>query len=586
MKLDQKALRRRRRARAIVFAGSALGGFALHWTLADDRSFIAPLGLLPLLGLYHSWPGAQAVARSCRPLASRPVLSAILIGVLAFIASAAISLVTVMPQPAFHDEFSYLLAADTFAHGRLANPTHPMWAHFEAPHIFHQPTYASAYPPGQGMILAAGQLLFGRPIAGAWLSAGLACAALTWMLAGWMPGRWALAGGLLAVVHPVAISWSQNYWGGLVAVLGGALMLGAFRRIVRKPRARHAVVLSVGLAILANSRPYEGLVLSVPFAAVLGVWLVTQSRRSAGDTFRRVGLPLAVVLAIVASWMLYYNYRVTGDPLTPGHLHSLRTYGTQPIFLFQDPLPAPSYRHEDLGRFFREGVSHQPERTLAGLAARIRSRMETHASWYFRSWLVVSTVAILWPLERNPWYQLGILSLGVFAVGLGLPSWSFAHYSAPAAGLMLLMFLLAMRHVGVWRLGRHRLGSPLVQALWILVVAILALESWNSARSRPGTGWEYDRANIAADLSRRGDKHLVVVRYSPAHNPHAGWIYNAADIDAAPVVWAQDMGSQGNAQLFDYFKDRHVWLLEPDDPQVEPIPYSARQVPSMPRSNP
>lgn len=576
MKLDQKALRRRRRARAIVFVGSALAVLALR---ADGGRSIAPLGLLPLLGLYHCWPGAQAVTRLRRPLASRSVLSAALIGALAFVVTAAISLLMAMPQPIFHDEFSYLLAADTFAHGRLANPTHPMWVHFEAPHIFHQPTYASAYPPGQGMILALGQVVFGQPIAGVWLSAGLACGALTWMLAGWMPGRWALAGGLLAAAHPATIFWSQNYWGGLVATFGGALMLGAFRRIVRRPRARHAVVLGLGLAILANSRPYEGLVLSVPFAVALAIWLVTRQPDSAGATFRRVALPLAVVLAVTASWMLYYNYRVTGDPLTPGHLHAQRTYGTEPIFLFQDPGPLPTYRHEHLRRLFAEEVSRQPERTIAGLAERVRSRTETHASWYFRSWFVVFAVAILWPLERNRWYLAAIVSLGVFvAVGLGLPSWSFSHYSAPAAGLLLLVFLRAMRRIGIWRLGRHRFGQPLVQALWILVVAILALESWDSVRFRRETRWPYERVRISADLNTRGEKHLVVVRYSPAHDPHEEWVHNAADIDAASVVWAQDMGSRENAPLLDYFKDRHVWLLEPDSPQVKPIPYPARQV--------
>ena len=525
-------------------------------------------------------PGAAAIAwararHHVRRLTGRPVLTAAVVGALAVAGSAALGFGVRMPQPEIADEFSYLLAADTFAHGRLTNPTHPMWVHFESFHVIQQPSYMSKYPPAQGLALAAGQVLFGRPIVGVWLTAGLACGALTWMLAGWMPGRWALAGGLLALVHPLTLGWSQSYWGGLVAVLGGSLVLGAFRRLVRRPRPRHALVLGAGLVILANSRPYEGVVLSLPLLAALGLWLGRGRAAAAGVSWARLAIPLGAVLAVAGAWMLYYDYRVTGDPLTLPYMVHDRTYATTPLFLFLPPKPLPAYRHARLRQFELEVAlpPYHTQRTWAGLEDGVRWRLGRLAGWYFGGLLVVALCAFRLPLERDGWHHLALLVLGLFLVALSATVHTTAHYAAPAAGLALLLTLRALRGLGAWRPAGRRVGRALAAVLWLLLLGSLAQASWTTIREWRATGWPYARARLADDLRRTGERHLVVVRYAPSHSIHAEWVYNAADIDTAPVVWAHEMDAAATARLLDYFRDRRVWLLEPDRAGDQLVPY-------------
>ena len=127
-------------------------------------------------------------------LAGRPALCCCCAAVFVLLLRAALLPVWPIAAPSIYDEFSYLLQADTFAHGRLANATHPMWPFFESIFILQKPAYVSRYPPGQGLAMAAGQVLFGHPWYGVWLSCGALAAALCWALQGWLPGKWALAG--------------------------------------------------------------------------------------------------------------------------------------------------------------------------------------------------------------------------------------------------------------------------------------------------------------------------------------------------------------------------------------------------------
>ena len=64
------------------------------------------------------------------------------------------------------------------------------------------------------------------------------------------------------------------------------------------------------------------------------------------------------------------------------------------------------------------------------------------------------------------------------------------------------------------------------------------------------------------------------------HDVDHEWVYNAADIDAAKIVWARDMGAAQNQELLNYFHNRHIWLLNGDQPSPRLEPYNLAPSPN------
>jgi hypothetical protein len=539
------------------------------------------VGLI-LVILFRRKPAARTMPKAfCRwflPVLRRPWMAFLLIGILGFTASALLTVYTGIPQPHIHDEFSYLLGADTFAHGRLTNPPHPMWKHFETFHEIQHPTYASKYPPAQGLTLALGQVLTGYPIVGVWLSVGLACAAICWMLAGWCPLRWAWIGGLVAVIRivfsggPFGLKlndlayWSQSYWGGTVAALGGALVFGALPRIMKKPKWGDAVWLALGLAILANSRPFEGLVVSIPVAVVLGVWIIRTKNVSWQIRFYRLVLPAGLLLLLAASWMAFYNYRVTGDPFRLPYQVNESAYDIVSPFLWQPLKAEPHYNHIIMQKFYRSSISkYLYHRSFKGWVK--DSIKKIIKFWLFFFGVIFIPPILLLALSRQVWrrrnvmFSLGICTLMIFASMT--ETWFQPHYAAPGACLCFLLVVESLRQTRrfIWR-GKP-VGQQFVRGV-LPVLLVSAIASFAMAHHlQPPSAWYRDRERILRELEPGRERHLVIVRYGPNHS-YSEWVYNRADIDDAKVVWARDMGPQGDRELIDYFKDRRVWLLRAD----------------------
>ena len=585
------------------------------------------------------------IEREFSQFARNKRLALLAIGAITILARLALLPWLPVPQPKVHDEFSYFLAGDTFAHGRLANPPHPLWIFFDTFHVIQHPTYASMYPPAQGMALAIGKLL-GQPWVGVLLSVAAMCMAFTWMLQGWMPPEWALLGGLLVWSRFGMFSyWINSYWGGAVAATGAALVLGALPRIWDHQRARDAIVFGLGTGILAISRPVEGAIFFIPVGAALLWWALRLSVSARGAAMRRIVLPVAAILAGAAGFIGFYNWRVTGSPLVFPHFIEGQQITTA-IFLWQHDKPPIAYANPQFDDFYHNFLPSLYQPSWAAAKGQWWYKSTDFWEFFLGPALSIPFLALPW-LLKEPRNRLLLVQATLSAIGLWVIVYYHAHYAAPLMATVFVLMMLCMRVLRRFRILGREIGVGLTRLIVLFSVLIgptyfaqsvisqpSALFEWSHRHSllalavpllvllllrvgislakRPLSPWQaYLSAgcelllvlaimlqlcemqrNLYADafpyvddlnepfrkpvekqLAALPGEHLVLVRYSKDHNSGEEYVYNDADIDHAKIVWAREIPGMDLSPLLKYFKNRDVWIYEPDLDDASVAPY-------------
>jgi hypothetical protein len=145
--------------------------------------------------------------------------------------------------------------------------------------------------------------------------------------------------------------------------------------------------------------------------------------------------------------------------------------------------------------------------------------------------------------------------------------------------------LLAVRFGSSFVARLQQSRSPLIGACELLLIAgimlqaaVIQMELYPDNYAFVDDLSEPFRRPVEQQLAALSGKHLVLVRYSKDHNSGEEYVYNDADIDNAKTIWAREIPGMDLTPLLSYFRNRDVWVYEPDEDDESVVPYSPQSV--------
>jgi len=217
---------------------------------------------------------------------------------------------------------------------------------------------------------------------------------------------------------------------------------------------------------------------------------------------------------------------------------------------------------------------YEEMQTPQGFLKKTLRKLASGMTFYFGTIFLIPLITLPKVLgERR--LRFLFVTAGVVTIGLAAETWFLPHYLAPFAAGIYALLLQCMRHLRA----SSRRGVPgglfIVRATPVMCVILATLRLYAGPLhvALPGAKLHtaygtaplgLARAHVEKQLESLPGKQLAIVRYAPGHDVYEEWVYNAASIDNSKVVWARDMGAGSNEELLRYYKDRNVWMVEPD----------------------
>jgi hypothetical protein len=288
--------------------------------------------------------------------------------------------------------------------------------------------------------------------------------------------------------------------------------------------------------------------------------------------------------------MAYYDYIAFGNPLTPPYTLDRAQYAIEQYWMWQPPKPEPVYRHKVMRDFYvkAELPVVTDYRTPGGFVTQNLFK-PLHALEFFAGIALLPPLFMLRRVLLDRRTRFLVLSGAILMAGMFLEIVMLPHYLAPFTAAFYAIGLQAMRHLRLWHPEGKPVGRAMVRLLVLTCIALAAMRAWAGSlhlalSDWPPSEWTANwygsdqlgapRAAVENKLEALPGKQLAIVRYAPNHNPVWEWVYNDANIPDSKVIWAREMDAADNAELIAFYKDREVWLVQPDMdlPKITPYP--------------
>jgi hypothetical protein len=499
--------------------------------------------------------------------------------------------------PAYHDEFSYLFQAETFAAGRVSYPSFPTHPEiFDQMHVLNEGRFASRYFPGAGAwftpFLLMGDIWLAPAIAGALLAvcvfwtgrrlAGNGVGLLAGVLCGLSPGLSIFSTTLLAH-HPTLV--------------GLGLFLVAMTRFRDTLAARDAMLAGVGLAFAMLCRPMTAAGFALPWGVWFAVLLVrgVSPRRPVTDSVSRsiekrapndvslgetdlpaprrllllaaMGVPLLLGFLVLFS----YNRAITGSGFTSPYQLYTDLYTPRHVYGFNNVVRGEAKLRPKV----IENYDRWAENLTPALAARNEwRRTVASARWtlgivpllFAAGWLALS-----WRRLSGDWRLIPASVVSLHAVHIpywfeGIMGWHYVFESAP---LLILLFAETTRQLlAVFQ----ATGHPAMRLWWGGVIGVAVLVNTVTVRPLwPGQA-PLGMAELAFSRGRylefdqevgrqtQGRRSILLIESDPADR-HIDYVYNAPDLSGR-VLRARVKPQSNLDELAELFPDRDVWLVQ------------------------